>query len=196
MLYHVSSCDFDAQPMPQGLWRDFLTLEHVKSTKGGNSEGSLLGPNAKDPKGVGDSSPNTRSSKHRQNALDFLQSCLNAAEGVELVSSSSWLEWNGRTLESPNDLEREEILWELAELNFRFELQALDSCATTAEPRSDRQHMFSMWYGGSSCTLGSRPRCSQPWPCKSKLGREGALLASVKAVNGDLARRDASHHSG
>jgi hypothetical protein len=146
--------------MPQGLWRDFLTLEYVKSVKGGNqtnAEGSSRGSNKKDPKSVGGSAESTRSSKHRQNAKDFLQNCLDAAEGVELVSFDGQLEWNGKTLESPNDLEREEILWELAELNFRFELRALDSRATTAQPKSDRQRLvtacFSFGKGGIATLL-------------------------------------------
>jgi hypothetical protein len=141
MLYRVSSCDFNAQPMPQGLWRDFLTLEHVASAQGSNltnSKGSERGL-ITDATGVGGSAENTRSRKHRQNAQDFLQNCLSAADGVELVSTDGQLEWNGKTLETPSDLEREEILWELAELNFRFELQALDARATAAESRSDRQ---------------------------------------------------------
>ena len=141
MLYRISSCDFVAQPMPQGLWHDFLTLEYVKSAVGKNAKGSSSGPNTKDSKGIGGSLPNTRSSKHQQNAWDFLQNCLDAAEGVELISSGGCLEWNGKTLESPNDLEHEEILWELVELNFCFELQALDSHATTAGPSSDCQQL-------------------------------------------------------
>ena len=44
-------------------------------------------------------------------------------------------------MESPNDWEHKEVLWELAELNFCFGLQALDSCATTTEPRSDCQQL-------------------------------------------------------
>ena len=161
MLYRVSSCDFTAQPMPQGLWRDFLTLEHVaklKSVNEGsglpNGGGSLHGLSQKKSKSGGRSSGSTKSEKHRQNAQDFLQNCLNAAEGVELVSSDEQLDWNGKAMESLNEPEREEILWELAELNFRFELCALDSRATTADPRN-RQELIAACFPGGIDGIGS-----------------------------------------
>jgi hypothetical protein len=156
MLYRVSACDFTAQPMPQGLWRDFLTLEHVAKLKsfneGGNSGGSSRGSSQNRSNNGGRSSESTKSSKHRQNAQDFLQNCLNAAEGVELVSSDGQLEWNGKAVESPDDMEREEILWELAELNFRFELCALDSRATTADPGSRQELIAACFPGGRDGT--------------------------------------------
>jgi hypothetical protein len=159
MLYRVSSCDFVAQPMPQGLWRDFLTLEHVMKLKSvnersnlPNSEGCSCGSGKNKSKGGGHSSEGTKCSKHRQNAQDFLQNCLNAAEGVELVSFDGQLEWNGKAVESPNDLEREEILWELAELNFRFELCALDTRATTADPRYCQDLIAACFPGGKNGT--------------------------------------------
>lgn len=159
MLYRVSSHDFTAQPMPQGLWRDFLTLEYVTKLKSVNERSNL--PNGGDSlhgscknksKSGNRSSGSTKSEKHRQNARDFLQNCLNAAEGVELVSSDGQLEWNGKSVESPNDLEREEILWELAELNFRFELCALDSRVTTADPENRQELIAACFPGGKDGT--------------------------------------------
>jgi len=175
MLYRVSSPDFSAQPMPQGLWRDFLTLEYVKSIKGSHltmGESSSRQLDRRGPAAVGGSAESTRSHKHRQNAQDFLQNCLNAAEGVELVSANDRLEWNGKTLETPNDLEREEILWELAELNFRFELQALDARATTTEDRSDRQRLITACF---------------PF---SKNGAATLLVADLGAANHGLASQN------
>jgi hypothetical protein len=73
MLYRVSSGDFNAQPMPQGLWRDFLTLEYVQELKciseGGNppdGEGASLQKKTMQnySGGMGRSAPNTRSKKH------------------------------------------------------------------------------------------------------------------------------------
>jgi hypothetical protein len=155
MIYRVSSSDFTAQPMPQGLWRDFLTLEHVQKkrklqqdgdsprnvknkTKKWNSQGSAV-----------QSSESTRSSKHREQAADFLKGCLNAAEGIELIDSNGELKWNGKVITSLNDLEREEILWELAELNFRFELLALDSRATSAPSVFSRQELIRDCFPGT-----------------------------------------------
>jgi len=161
MLYRVSSCDFTAQPMPQGLWRDFLTLEHVTKLKSihgrsnpPNSEGCPRGSNKNKPKDGDHSLEGTKSSKHRQNARDFLQNCLDAAEGVDLVSFDGQLEWNGKAVESPSSLEREEILWELAELNFRFELCALDARATTvtADPRCRQELIAACFPGGKDGT--------------------------------------------
>src|ERR1700733_12816352 len=175
MLYHVSSPDFSAQPMPQGLWRDFLTLEYVKSIKGSHptiGESSSRQLNKKGPVAVGSSVVSTRSRKHRQNAQDFLQNCLNAAEGVELVSADGQLEWNGKTLEILNDLECEEILWELADLNFHFELQALDARATTTEDRSDRQRLITACF---------------PF---SKNGAATLLVADLGAANHGLASQN------
>jgi hypothetical protein len=109
MMYRVSSCDFDAQPMPQGLWHDFLTLEHVASTQGSNitnGKGSEHRLN-EGSTSVGGSAESTRSCKHQQNAQDFLQNCLNVADGMELVSTNGPLEWNGKTLETPSELECE-----------------------------------------------------------------------------------------
>ena len=161
MLYCVSSCDSTAQPMPQGLWRDFLTLEYVAQLKSANegsslpnSGGSSRGSSQNKSKNGGRLSESTKSSKHRQNAQDFLQNCLNAAEGVELVSSDRQLEWNGKAVESLNDMEREEILWELAELNFRFELCALDSRAATADA-SCRQELISACFPGGKDGMAS-----------------------------------------
>jgi hypothetical protein len=175
MIYRVSSSDFTAQPMPQGLWRDFLTLEHVQKkrklqqdgdsprniknkTKKWNSRGSAV-----------QSSESTRSSKHREQAADFLKGCLNAAEGIELIDSNGELKWNGKVITSLNDLEREEILWELAELNFRFELLALDSRATSAPSVFSRQELI------RDCFPGTK-------------GGDGALLvADLGAANHGLA---------
>ncbi|KAF9456928.1 hypothetical protein BDZ94DRAFT_1314660 [Collybia nuda] len=71
-------------------------------------------------------------------AKDFLQSCLDV-EGVELGdpdSSRLPVSWNGKVFEDLGNDDFEEIIWELAELNFHFELLALDSCATTESAAS------------------------------------------------------------
>jgi hypothetical protein len=59
--------------------------------------------------------------------MDFLQNCIQT-EDVSLVGlEKGETEWNGKVVQTLSDNEREEILWELSELNFRFELLALHS---------------------------------------------------------------------
>jgi hypothetical protein len=56
-------------------------------------------------------------------------------------------------VETLSDNEREEILWELSELNFCFELLALHSRAMTA-PDKDPQELISACFPGcNSCSL-------------------------------------------
>jgi hypothetical protein len=175
MIYRVGSSDFGAQPMPQGLWRDFLTLEHVQKKR----ELQQSGDNSRMTKnkaekgrsrgGAMQSSEGTRSRKHREQAADFLQRGLDAAEGIELIGSNGESKWNGKVITSLNDLEREEILWELAELNFRFELLGLDLRATTPPPAPSRQELI------RDCFPGVK-------------GGDGALLvADLGAANHGLA---------
>jgi hypothetical protein len=169
MIYRVSASNFSTQPMPQGLWRDFLTLEHVQNLKRTSANGVADtqhgGPSHKqkaDNKNrssfsgsAARSSENTRSGKHRELAADFLRGCLNAAEGVELVDSNGDLKWNGEVLETLDYLIREEILWELAELNFRFELLALDARRTGRPPSPDRQQLITSCFPGGKGGVGS-----------------------------------------
>ena len=114
MIYRVSSQDSNATPMPGKVWRNLLACEFIGGDPGSSS------------------STSTKSAKMKQLVYSFLQNCI-TAEGVEYVeSNNSTLKWNRRVVDKLNDQEWEEILWELAELNFRFELQALDSRAQAA----------------------------------------------------------------
>ena len=114
LLYRMSS-DFNAAPMPNTVWRKLLAFEL---------------DNNKDEKDVG-TSKSTRAAKQRDLVNDFLQDCLKAPGVVFTESEVGQLSWNGKVVENLSNLEREEILWELAELNFRFELLALDSRASS-----------------------------------------------------------------
>lgn len=113
LIYRVSSGSSNARPMPNTVWRTLLSFEFV----------------LKD--GVRKSG--TRSHKIREVVTDFLQNCLEE-EGVGLadVNHNTEITWNGKAFEALGKDEFEEILWELAELNFRFELSALDSRASTS----------------------------------------------------------------
>jgi hypothetical protein len=59
--------------------------------------------------------------------------------------------WNNQEVKTVMDAVKEEILWELSELNFRFELFALDSRASTV--KGDRQALVAACFAG--CTSGS-----------------------------------------
>jgi hypothetical protein len=75
-------------------------------------------------------------------------------DGVDFAESNGGqLIWNGSIINSLGDHEREEILWELAELSFRFELLALDGRVTTSTG-DDRQELISACFpGGASASL-------------------------------------------
>ncbi|KAF9456582.1 hypothetical protein BDZ94DRAFT_1315007 [Collybia nuda] len=122
LIYRVSSGGFDTQPMPNTVWRALLNHDFVVKSTTGDTQ--------------------TRSQKHREMAKDFLKSCLDV-EGVELGDpdgSRLQVSWNGKTFEDLGKDDFEEIIWELAELNFRFELLALDSRATN-ESSASRQEL-------------------------------------------------------
>lgn len=98
-----------------------------------------------------------RSSQLQANAVDILQNCINA-DGVMLVGLEvGEAKWNGKVVQTLSDAAtdaiQEEILWELSELNFHFELLALHSRATTC-PEHDPQALISHCFsGGSSPSL-------------------------------------------
>jgi hypothetical protein len=132
LVYRLSSDDFDAKPMPNAVWRNLLMQESVQRKASGSSQSS-------------------KNTKLRELAQDFLQNCLNV-DGVNFKEPScDELQWNGRVVENLTDLEREEIVWELCELNFRFELLSLDLRATTtADSEPNRQTLVSECFPGPS----------------------------------------------
>jgi hypothetical protein len=72
----------------------------------------------------------------------FLAGCLHAADsdpGDESESNS--ISWNGTDFDALGDRQFEEVLWELAELNFRFELAALDG-RMSRSTAVDRFHLI------------------------------------------------------
>jgi hypothetical protein len=133
-VYRVSSKDFNAQPVPTSVWRDLLTYEHAYNKQDTSSSNETR---------------DTHSSRLRAQAFDILQNCVEA-ENVELAGlEKGRVKWNGKVVEILTDAEREEILWELSELNFRFELLALDSRATATTDK-DRQELVSACFPGST----------------------------------------------
>ena len=71
----------------------------------------------------------------------FLAGCLDASDndpGDERESNS--VSWNGTNFDALGDRNFEEVLWELSELNFRFELAALDLRMSGSTP-VDHYHL-------------------------------------------------------
>jgi hypothetical protein len=127
LIYCVSCGGFDAQPMPNTVWCTLLSHKFVAR---GNA-----------------AKAGTRSQKMHEMTKDFLQSCLDA-EGVEIGDSDGFnapVTWSGKTFKSLGREEYEGIIWELVELNFRFELLALNACATIDSP-SSRQGLVSVCF--------------------------------------------------
>ena len=133
-IYRVSSKDFAATPMPTAIWRDVLTYESSYSRMGEKSH----------------QKSHTKSSQLHAHAHDFLQNCIETEEVTLIGLEKGVPKWKGSVVETLSDAECEEILWELSELNFRFELLALDSraTATTNSTMPDRQALISACFPG------------------------------------------------
>ena len=72
-----------------------------------------------------------KSNHLRQRVLDLLQNCVQTDDVTLVGLQRGEAKWNGKVVKTLNDTECEEVLWELSKLNFRFELLALHSWATT-----------------------------------------------------------------
>jgi hypothetical protein len=133
MIYRVSTHDSTVSAMPNSLWRNLLAFELIGEKKVGSSS--------------------TKSSKLWETAQQFMGDALKA-DGVGFAESNGGqLVWNGSNIDSLGDREREEILWELAELSFRFELLALDARVTTSTT-GDRQELIRACFpGGASASM-------------------------------------------
>jgi hypothetical protein len=109
-IFCVSLKNFTATPMPTSIWHDVLTCEHIENKKESTlRQGEML------------------SERLWAYTVDFLQNCTQT-EDISLVGlEKGETKWNGKVIQTLNNNEREEVLWELSELNFRFELLALHS---------------------------------------------------------------------
>ena len=70
----------------------------------------------------------------------FLTGCLDAADDLGDKRESNSISWNGIDFDVLEDRHFEEVLWELAEFNFWFELAALDGCMSGLTA-SDHYHL-------------------------------------------------------
>ncbi|KAK0187074.1 hypothetical protein F5146DRAFT_1004042 [Armillaria mellea] len=71
----------------------------------------------------------TKSRKHQDQAMDFLVGCHGEMKISTDFNMLGPVFWNGEEYSALSDNGLQEILWELAELNFRFEMMALDAQA-------------------------------------------------------------------
>jgi hypothetical protein len=123
--------------MSPKIWRTLLNFEYIER-----------GPTA------GKSLSDAKSSKLRQTTKEFLLSCLDATSLAQANELSATLVWNERVVDQLNpltDQEKEEIVWELTELNFRSELLSLDSMlrSSTSSPM-ERQGLVAECFVGCS----------------------------------------------
>ena len=142
----MCSLESDVTPMSNQAWKALLGLDFAEQgtrTLSGTSSGS--------------SSGSTRAKKLQDMMRTFLRSCTDV-EDVSLGDSGlTRPRWNGVDFESLQPSHFEQILWELAELNFRFELVALDVRMSGSEA-SERQRLIQECFpdcaeGGSLLTV-------------------------------------------
>ncbi|KAF8057832.1 hypothetical protein FPV67DRAFT_557001 [Lyophyllum atratum] len=114
LIHRFSFSTSDARPMSGKAWKMLLSLDYLEQ-------------------GPSKLRTDTKNAEQRANLNDFLQNAPEM-EGVELNPDAiDPVAWEGKAFESLGDQDFEEILWELAELNFRQELLALD-CRVYSPP--------------------------------------------------------------
>ena len=123
--------------MPTAIWWNVLSYE---------SSYDKMGEKANQKK-------DTKSSQLHAHMLDFLQNYIKAKEATLIGLEKGVPRWNGSVIETLSDAQHEEILWELSELNFRFEILALNSHAMTST-ELDCQALISACFPGCNlCSL-------------------------------------------
>ncbi|RDB31061.1 hypothetical protein Hypma_000014, partial [Hypsizygus marmoreus] len=135
LIFRLSSGNSSAQPISPQLWRTLLNF-------GLDSQG-MDGLSVKD--------------KRRRELAELLGSCLGEGSIELSETSDSTTFWRERSLEVgalPSEDIIREILWELFELNFRFEFVTLDSRASRLHRNLDERQRSVMAcfpgnYGGS-----------------------------------------------
>lgn len=134
IIFRLVSDKSSARPVSNHLWRTLLNFGDTPVAEG----------------------LTTKTAKRRLEILELLGNCINE-EGISLTSSSSPSDifWRDQQLASgsiPQENIGQEILWELFELNFRFEFLALDrrACSSAIEDETARQD------GLLACFVGHR----------------------------------------
>ncbi|KAK0184968.1 hypothetical protein F5146DRAFT_1006027 [Armillaria mellea] len=103
--------------MAHQSWHVILNLDRLmKNASSGDASSSRTLP--------------TKAGKHREQAVNFLQGCASELQ-IDAHFNLGPAIWRGIELDKLMDDHRREIAWELTELNFRFELLALDAWVAT-----------------------------------------------------------------
>ena len=111
-IYRANAGTAATRPIPTQVWRDILTHDWGQT----RTPSTTAAPSA-----------TTRSKGQWDQALRLFEECTQA-DGVEFLGlHNGCMTWGGRPVEKITDKIREEVLWELCKLNFRYELFALNS---------------------------------------------------------------------
>ena len=158
LIFRMSSEDFEqAKPMKAQAWRELLGLDFLNnrpdppSTPGSSSSSKpnkSHGKKSRSNDQAGPSSTPGQSKSQRLRAMmaKFLEGCLDAADtDLREEVESNAVSWNGADFDAMESRHFEEVLWELAELNFRFELAALDA-RMSASTVTERRHLVAQCF--------------------------------------------------
>ncbi|TFK57934.1 hypothetical protein BDN72DRAFT_907280, partial [Pluteus cervinus] len=134
LLYRLSIPNHPSSALSAKVWKGLLSLNFEKP-----------GP-AKAKKEASKSGHTTKAQRTVNAGEEFLQACIDAINSFSTTSSpfpplsistsnTIPITWNGKPFNTLTEADHQEILWELCELNFRYELVALDARAfDTARP--------------------------------------------------------------
>ena len=109
MLHSISSSTSPPKPQPPRAWEALLTAEYVST-------------NGQDPQ---------QKRQKLQNDMIAFVGHTELKEVDELELSTADAKWEGRVVGDLQAEDYEQVLWELVELNFHFEFQALDQRLST-----------------------------------------------------------------
>ncbi|TFK60407.1 hypothetical protein BDN72DRAFT_779451, partial [Pluteus cervinus] len=102
-IFRLTAANSDATPMSARSWKDFLSLDYLAPVETHSKSQTRIGK-----------------------ARDFLQSCIDQ-DGISIAPNTFTPSWRGRSFNELTTDHLKEIIWEMNELNFRFEFMALDS---------------------------------------------------------------------
>jgi len=137
LIYRLTAHQSNSKPLSSQVWRSMLHLPigGLQPPSRPHTSTSGLPTNTS-------TSERTKSAKRLEVICSLLENCLNV-DGVEVNETQTnevfWQEQQLSAGSLPSQQVAQEILWELFELNFRFEFMALDSRAhiPSASPTID-----------------------------------------------------------
>ncbi|KAF5336277.1 hypothetical protein D9758_014498 [Tetrapyrgos nigripes] len=126
--------------IPNSTWRQILNGELTSTTQPSSSS----------------SQRPSRTASAKATARDLLGNCLlSTGVEVDLENPPSFVMWREQSFSEPSDISEkvaQEIIWEVAQLNFRCELRALDQALT---PRLSDEQRLEQSARLSACFLGA-----------------------------------------